>query len=380
MPPRPVARSLALAGLLLTSACTAPAPDRGAPGGASPASASDAEGPLTVDPAQLPGPTAWRGVLPCADCAGIRTTVTLAPDGTYEREAAYQGTEGAGDTIAVDLGFWQWDAAGRRIRLVGSGEAPAWFAVTTDGRLRQLDLEGAPIESALPYTLDPLPTIERSRHPARLVAAFRYLADAAEATECRSGLSLPVAMVTDAYRELEREYTARRLRGAPLIVPLRAHREEQPVGDGDALQPAWVIDSVGAIREEDGCAALRQQDAIAAGPWQLVAIDVDTTALTVPAGVLADMTWDRTEGRFGGSSGCNRYTASGTLRGARLAVGPAMGTKRACVDPVATRLEMRFLDLLGRSPWLRLEEDTLRWMDGPRPVAWFVRRTAPSPD
>lgn len=380
MPPRPLAPSLALVALLLTNACTAPAPDRGAPSDASPAAESEADRPLTLDPGQLPGPTAWRGVLPCADCAGIRTTVTLAPDGTFEREAAYQGTGGAGDTIAVDLGFWQWDAAGRRIRLLGSGEAPPWFAITPDGRLRQLDLEGAPIESALPYTLDPLPTVERSRHPARLVVAFRYLADAAEATECRSGRSLPVAMVTDAYRELERRYTARNLRGAPLIVPLRAHHEEQPVGEGDALQPAWVIDSVAAIRDDDGCGALRQQDAIAAGPWQLVALDADTGALIVPAGVVADVTWDRAEGRFAGSSGCNRFSARGTLRGARLAVGPALGTKRACADSVAARIETRFLDLLGRSPWLRLEDDTLRWMDGPRPAARFVRRSAPSPD
>ena len=358
-------------GTLLLAACSAPpAASTGQ------ATVGAAEG-LSIDPGGLSTPRSWRGELPCADCAGIATTLTLHPDGTYQRDAAWLGTGGAGDTVAVDLGRWQWDPATRRVRLLGSSDASTWFAVAAEGHLTQLDLQGEPITSALSYDLEPLASVERSRHPARLVLAFRYLADAADATECRSGLAHPVAMTTEAYRQTERAYLRAERRGEPLLVRVRAHVEQAPLGEGDTPVTAWVLDSLLAVVPPsaaltESCAALREQADIAATGWRLVQLTGDSAQLAIPADVQADVTWDRADGRFLGSSGCNRFSARGTLRGARLAVGPALGTKRACTSAEATAVEQRFLTLLGAEPWVQLDGDTLRWAIGPNEVARFV--------
>jgi heat shock protein HslJ len=144
-------------------------------------------------------------------------------------------------------------------------------------------------------------------------------------------------------------------------------------GDGTVL--SFVVDSLLDARPGDDCAALRQQDQIAASTWQLVALhDASDTPMVIPPEPRATFAWDRTDGRFAGNAGCNRYAASGTLRGTTLAVGPAMGTKMACLSDESAALETRFLQVLGALPSVAVVSDTLAWAIGPREVARFVRQ------
>lgn len=195
----------------------------------------------------------WRGDLPCADCAGIRTTLRLAPDGTYQREAAYLGTNGGGDTIDADVGTWQQEPSSGRITLTGSNDAPRFFAAESDGSLTQLQMNGERAATALSYALTPLAEPVMLTHPARLTIAFRYRADAAQATECRTGLTRPVAMTTEAYRALERAATERTTNDAPLLARVRAHLDTLPIGDGDARVAAWVVDSLLGLTPDEQC-------------------------------------------------------------------------------------------------------------------------------
>jgi copper homeostasis protein (lipoprotein) len=202
----------------------------------------------------------WRGDLPCADCAGIRTTLRLAPDGTYQREAAYLGTNGGGDTIDADVGTWQRETPSGRITLTSSNDAPRHFAVEPDGSLTQRDVDGGRASTALSYVLSPLNEPVALTHPARLTIAFRYRADAAHATECRSGLTRPVAMTTEAYRGLERAATAPSGSDAPVVARVRAHLDTLPIGDGDARVAAWVVDSLLALTPNEQCASPQPND------------------------------------------------------------------------------------------------------------------------
>lgn len=49
----------------------------------------------TLSPAQAaelkPMPQSWRGVLPCADCEGIETSLFLEKDGTWVMNERYLG-------------------------------------------------------------------------------------------------------------------------------------------------------------------------------------------------------------------------------------------------------------------------------------------------
>jgi len=73
----------------------------------------------------------YEGVLPCADCPGIRTRLTLKPDGRYELSTQYLDRQPA---PSVETGRFFWNAGGNTITLEGNGQR---FAVG-EGRLLAL--------------------------------------------------------------------------------------------------------------------------------------------------------------------------------------------------------------------------------------------------
>lgn len=56
----------------------------------------------------------YQGVIPCADCEGIKTSITLMSNGEFSRTRTYLGKEETGRT---DSGTFQWDEAGSRVTL-----------------------------------------------------------------------------------------------------------------------------------------------------------------------------------------------------------------------------------------------------------------------
>lgn len=331
----------------------------------------------------LAGPSSWTGQVPCADCAGIETVLTLYPDGTYRSQGAYLGTGGAGDTINADFGRWTHADNGSRVQLHGAGSAPGHYAVDSDGALRMLDAQGRDMESNANYRLTAAAAPVTITHPSRLVGAFTYMADAAIFVECESGLQFPVHMSAD-YRALESAYASARGNGQPVVVRLKGHLDVRNVGEGDGRALALVVDSMDTIQPHDGCAAMRTLDTIAEGEWRLITLaDADSAGrvtrtnrdpVAVSDSSRASFSWNRGENRIAGSGGCNQYTGRGVMRGTMLVGAPAAATKMACAEPGVSALEQRFLGLLGEGAALRIDNDTLVWSQGPRDVARFVRR------
>jgi copper homeostasis protein (lipoprotein) len=67
----------------------------------------------------------YTGVVPCADCEGIRTRIELTRDGTYSRSLVYLGRD---ERAITDSGRFEWDDAGLRITL-GEGERSQQYHV-----------------------------------------------------------------------------------------------------------------------------------------------------------------------------------------------------------------------------------------------------------
>lgn len=85
----------------------------------------------------------YHGVLPCADCAGIATTVTLAADGSYRTELRYLGKP---DGQFHSAGHFTWNAAGSTVTLEGSESARYFVA---ENRLIRLARDGTRITGPL---------------------------------------------------------------------------------------------------------------------------------------------------------------------------------------------------------------------------------------
>jgi heat shock protein HslJ len=85
----------------------------------------------------------YRGVLPCADCEGIETILSLSDNGTYSTQSRYLGK---GDKAFSQQGAFSWNDAGNTVTLEGS--QPAHYFVG-ENRLIRLAMDGSRITGAL---------------------------------------------------------------------------------------------------------------------------------------------------------------------------------------------------------------------------------------
>lgn len=87
----------------------------------------------------------YVGTLPCADCEGIKTTITLKSDSSYTKTEEYLGQKGA---TFNDQGKWFFLADGNTIELNNGKDTP-WKFKVGENKLIQLDTEGNEITGAL---------------------------------------------------------------------------------------------------------------------------------------------------------------------------------------------------------------------------------------
>ncbi|ASK32167.1 hypothetical protein CEY12_19645 [Chryseobacterium sp. T16E-39] len=81
----------------------------------------------------------YEAVLPCADCPGIKTSLTLNKDNTFMITEEYIDRK----SINEDKGTFQWDKAGSIITL--KGKLANYKYKVGENHLNQLDLEGKEI-------------------------------------------------------------------------------------------------------------------------------------------------------------------------------------------------------------------------------------------
>lgn len=85
----------------------------------------------------------YQGVLPCADCPGIKTVLTLTPDLEFTKQTQYLER---GDSIFTDKGTFAWDKTGQIITL---NDEPSEQYFVGENRLWKLDDRGNKITGVL---------------------------------------------------------------------------------------------------------------------------------------------------------------------------------------------------------------------------------------
>ena len=87
----------------------------------------------------------YTGILPCADCEGIKTELVVKQDGTFNLTEVYLGKE---DGTFEYEGSFNWNNAGNTIALPGAGADVVQFFVG-ENQLFRLDKEGNRVEGDL---------------------------------------------------------------------------------------------------------------------------------------------------------------------------------------------------------------------------------------
>jgi copper homeostasis protein (lipoprotein) len=176
----------------------------------------------------------YQGVLPCADCGGLDTSLFLDEDGTFVLQETYRDTKD-GDQTFADYGKWARTAD--KLVLTDSRGDKRYFRPAGKS-LEMLDQSGAVIESKLNYRLDP---VEKAlpKTPMALKGSYTYMADAAVFKDCATGKTFPV----DNTIALEQGYAkAYKTPGEPVFLTLNGHFSVQPSMEEGLTEKALVPD------------------------------------------------------------------------------------------------------------------------------------------
>lgn len=136
----------ALLACALLAACT---PSSNPPPVAAPATAP-ATAPAAPATAGIEG--RYSGMLPCADCEGLDTTLVLTADNNYKLTQLYHDKD---NSSFISDGSFSLESEGNIVHLhpANKDEYDGYYAVLSPTQLRMLDREGKAIESELNYTL-----------------------------------------------------------------------------------------------------------------------------------------------------------------------------------------------------------------------------------
>ncbi len=191
----------------------------------------------TVSPAALqelkPMQQSWRGMLPCADCEGIDTSLFLEKDGTWVMNQGYKG----GKAASAFAAYGSWARTADKLVLTDASGEKLYFRAKGEA-LEMLDREGNPIHSRLNYTLEPikasLPTT-----PMAMRGMYLYYADAAVFTDCATGKRVPV----NNNAQLEEKFgLVRKDDSQAVLLEVEGHFTQMPNMDTGVMEKTLVAD------------------------------------------------------------------------------------------------------------------------------------------
>ena len=274
-------------------------------------------------------PATYTGVLPCADCEGIRYTLNLWDDGVFFLRMTYLG-KGGGENFD-DIGAWTLSADRARLILRGGREAQVMFAARSAELIRKLDLEGREIVSQLNYDLVRRDRFEWFDPHVHMRGMYMYMADAGHFTECLTGRKLSVVTEGD-NAALERAYLkARSQPGVPLLVSLEGRIALRPKMEGPGEQPMLVVERFINVWPGETCGQKFSTPRLENTYWKLV--HLGNEPVVGPTGRREPHLRLVPEGmRVQGFGGCNRFFGGYELEAQKLRFLKMGMTRMACPD------------------------------------------------
>jgi len=190
--------------------------------------------PVGASETLAPMQQSWRGILPCADCEGIETSLFLAKDGTWVMNERYQGVTKGPSSFAS---YGTWARTAEKLVLTDSKGEKSYYRAKGD-KLEMLDREGNPITSTLNYTLEPVKA-SLPLTPMAMRGMYFYMADAAIFTDCATGKRVAVANNA----QLERDYAAARgSETKPVLLVVEGHFTLEPNPDSGEMIKTLAVD------------------------------------------------------------------------------------------------------------------------------------------
>jgi copper homeostasis protein (lipoprotein) len=316
------------------------------------------ETPRSAEPASLePLPARYTGVLPCADCSGIRYEIDLRPANVYFLRMTYLGVtpQRSDDERSYDdIGAWSIASDLHTLALRSSRQSPSLFSIESPTTLLRLDIEGQPIESELNYALQRVESYEPLSPQVPLRGMYSKDDAGAIIEECTTGLKLRVQEGSAA--EIEAQYDRlRKNEKRPLLLAAEGRIEVS------GPEHAGLLTGISTARFWPGesCGARGVTHDLEGSRWVLVRIGgesfVPQEGRPEPYIVLQSSTK-----QIAGHGGCNRLSGGYRIEGSTLEFGELTTTRMSCPD---LDTEYAFLNALDNVARWRLMDNQLVLLD-----------------
>jgi copper homeostasis protein (lipoprotein) len=344
---------IAVAGMLLLVGCTREEPESG-PQPALRAEVEPIPTPDSATPASIePLPARYSGVLPCADCPGIRFDIDVRPSNIYFLRMTYLDT--TPERSYDDIGSWSLASDLRTLALRGSRQAPLLFSIADSSTLRKLDAEGQPIESELNYTLKRTEFYQPLSPQVPLRGMYSRTETGAIVEECTTGLALKLTGATV-------ELLAQQFEGVhkgterPMLLAVEGRIDAPPTRG----QPATLSPTATAkFWPGETCGARGVTHDLEGSRWVLVRLGEQPVeqeqGKPEPYIVLQP-----NQKEVVGHGGCNRLSGGYVLKGDALQFSEMTTTRMACPD---IQTEHAFLNALESVAHWKLMDNQLVLLD-----------------
>jgi copper homeostasis protein (lipoprotein) len=272
-------------------------------------------------------PARYSGVLPCADCSGIRFDIDLRPANVYFLRMTYLGT--SPERVYDDIGAWSLASDLHTIALRGARQSPMLFSITSSNALRKLDAEGQVIESELNYSVTRQPTYEPLVVEVPLRGMYATTNEGAVMEECTTGLKLQLQGPQS--ETIAQEFT--KVRGGTARPALLAiEGKVQSTSSDDAASIGTLTPSgSGKFWPGESCGARGVTHELEGSRWVLVRIG-EQQIMTEEGKAEPYIVLQSTTKQIVGHAGCNRFTGGYTIQSDALKLSEITTTRMACPD------------------------------------------------
>jgi copper homeostasis protein (lipoprotein) len=300
----------------------------------------------------------YVGEIPCADCQGIVYEVDLRDRNIFFLRVTYRGKDPA--TTRYDFGRWLLNGSQLTLQVFGARESREILGVQDANTLIKLDSAGKPIASTLNYTLIRQQAYTPLEPKLALQGMYSYHPEGETFTECRTGISVPVA-VEGQHTDLRAAYNvARKEPGKFVFVEMDGRIVLRADASGANKQSTLVVDKMGKFFALRTCEVSGVNHEIETTRW------VPATLGSAPVTLGQQqrepfIVFQTNEHRVTGFAGCNQLSGTYQLNGEQLKFSQTAATRMACAQGMD--IEQRLLKALEATATWRIDGDRLQLRD-----------------
>jgi heat shock protein HslJ/uncharacterized lipoprotein NlpE involved in copper resistance len=303
--------------------------------------------PRQKEASKIAAPGTFTGVLPCADCEGIRYHLDLWSDHAFHLEREWMGQK----LIRYDIGRWSLDSGRKVLILETSGKMVAQFEASHPKALRLLDEKGHHIQSTLNYTIKSNGRLEPVDVALPLRGELALDGSSLRFRECLTGRAYIAAEEGEA--AAARQAVIASEGGDSVYVTI----------DGTLHLTNVVVRRFINSWPAESCERSLADAPLVNTYWRLDRLDRETIHPSQNAREPHILLRDDARGAtYAATAGCNEMAGSYAVSSESLTFAPGPATLMACQPPLDA-LEKRLIDLLARTRRFHIIGNTLELSD-----------------